>query len=359
MRKHHFFGAGPSQVPLPVIERVREHLLEYESSGRSILEIGHRNPLFISMLEQAETGILDLLDIPRETHRALFFAGGARQQFQLIPFNFMSPSAPAEYLMTDYWSEQAASAAAGFGEIRRIVCDIARDQSEPCFPDATAPVSYRHVTSNGTVNGYQLVFPIASPGCPLIADMSSDLLTRSLPDLSPDVIYAGAQKNLGCAGLSVVIGRQSVLERTSSRVPPPWSYAILCDLREPNVTPPVLSIAVAAEMIRWTRGEGGVAEMERRSRIKAHCLYSAIDANADVYCNSVAANNRSRQNVVWHMRGPEMEASFIEAAVREGLTGIRGHASAGGVRVSLYNGVSIAEAEDIARFMDVYARRVR
>ncbi len=359
MRTHHFFGAGPSQVPLPVIERIREHLLEYESSGRSILEIGHRNPLFLKMLEQAESGILDLLELSRDTHRALFFAGGARQQFQLIPINFLCAGAPAEYLMTDYWSEQAASAAEAFGAIRRITCDITREQPGSPFADSAGPVSYRHITSNGTVNGYQLILPVVSPGCPLIADMSSDLLTRRLPDIRPDVMYAGAQKNLGCAGLSVVIGHQDALGHAASRVPFHWNYAILCDRRVPDATPPVLSIAVAAEMIRWTREEGGVGEMERRSRLKAQGVYSVIDAHADVYRTTVAIQNRSRQNVVWHMRDAATEASFIEAAVREGLTGIRGHASAGGVRVSLYNGVSMAEADDIARFMDMYASHLR
>lgn len=359
MRTHPFLGAGPSQLPDPVLTRIQSSIEEYESSGRSILEIGHREPLFQNMFDEAESGLLQLLKRDPGDHRVLFFPGGGRYQFHLIPLNYLRAGTSATYILTDYWSRQAAQVAGYFGQIKTK--SFHPHDQDPGGPEIGLEgqldgQSYVHITSNGTVSGFQFKdFPECST-IPLIADMSSDLLTRLLPESSPNVMYAGTQKNLGSTGLSVVIAQRDQLLLAQKTVPPIWNYATLCDAHLPLATPPIFNIYITLEMIRWTIAEGGVEEMERRSIVKSSLIYDEINSNPDLFINSIPVHYRSRQNVVWRMRDPAEEQRFILKAKEQGITGIKGHISGGGLRVSLYNGVSITDASVIARFMARYAQ---
>jgi phosphoserine aminotransferase len=350
------FSAGPATLPLPVLEAAREHVLALPGAGASILEISHRSRAFGEVIEEAEVNLRELLEIPA-THRVLFLQGGASLQFSMVPMNLLRGSrTPAAYVVTGSWGRKAVAEARKEGPVEvgwdgeadgySTVPDL---DSLEVRPDA----AYLHVTSNETIQGVELppgFEPASKP--PLVCDASSDFLSRPLPIERYGLLYAGAQKNAGSAGLTVAIVREDLLERIPDGLPTMLDYRAHAEHRSLYNTPPVLAIDVLALVTRWVRDEvGGLEKMAERNREKAALLYEAIDASHGFYRGHAAPVARSLMNVTFRLLSEELEAAFLAEAAGRGLVELRGHRSVGGIRASIYNAMPLEGVRALAELM--------
>jgi phosphoserine aminotransferase len=352
------FAAGPAALPLQVLEQVRSELLDWHGSGSSVMEVSHRSRAFMEVAQDAERDLRELLGIPRG-YRVLFMQGGASAQFTAIPLNLAEPASTADYLLTGAWSKKASAEA---GRYCRVQIGADEAASGYCtVPEAAAlklssDAAYVHYTPNETIGGVEFPYIPDAGATPIVADMSSTLLSRPFDVARCGLIYAGAQKNIGPAGLTVVIVREELLGRARSGTPSVWDYAHVAEQASMLNTPPCFAWYVAGLVFKWLRSQGGLAAIGERNRMKAQLLYASIDASG-FYRNPVARNCRSWMNIPFTLARPALDAAFLSAAAAAGLTNLAGHRSVGGLRASLYNAVPLAAVEALSAFMKEFERR--
>lgn len=357
----HNFGAGPAALPLPVLERVHDELLDYRGSGMSILEASHRGALYDEVHEGAMAGLRRLLGGAAlgEDYEVLFMGGGARTQFGLVPWNLLPEGGSADYVVTGRWSEMAAAEAAKRGRVHEAYTSAETEHDRVPGPEELRldpGAAYVHYTSNNTVFGTQFRDVPETGPAPLVADMSSDVLSRPLDLARFGLIYAGAQKNLGPAGVTVVLVRRDLLERSPAGLPDTLSYARVAAKRSLLNTPPVFAVYVLGLVVQHLLERGGLAAAGERNREKAALLYRAIDDSGGFYRGHARPESRSWMNVTFRLPTPELEERFVTDAAEEGLVGLKGHRSVGGVRASLYNAVELASVRTLVGFMEEFRR---
>jgi phosphoserine aminotransferase len=351
------FSAGPAALPLPVLEQAREELLDWQG-GASVMEVSHRSRAFVAVAEQAESDLRELLAIP-QGYRVLFMQGGATAQFSAVPLNLAAAGATAAYVNTGHWSERAIKEARRF-----VTVGIAADESASKYTTVPAPgmlrlspgAAYLHYTPNETIGGVEFPYVPDSGGVPLVADMSSTILSRPIDVGRFGVIYAGAQKNIGPSGITVVIVRDELLGRAREGTPAVFDYRAVADAGSMLNTPPTFAWYFAGLVFQWLKREGGLAEMERRNRAKAELLYATIDGSR-FYSNPVAKDCRSWMNVPFRLARPELEQAFLAEAEAAGLAHLAGHRAVGGMRASLYNAMPLEGVAALVDFMRDFERR--
>jgi phosphoserine aminotransferase len=351
------FSPGPAVLPLEVLEKARDELLDWQGSGMSVMEISHRSNAFLDVAAQAEADLRELLAIPGN-YKVLFMQGGASAQFSLVPMNLSAPQDTADYINTGHWSQRGVTEAARYCRVH-VAGDAGGSysrvppQSELRFSGGAC---YLHYTPNETISGVEFGYIPDSNGVPLVADMSSSILSRPIDVSSFALIYAGAQKNIGPSGLTVVIVRDDLLGRARADTPHVFDYKAIADNHSMLNTPPTFAWYMAGLVFKWLKNAGGVQAMGERNRRKAATLYTAIDSS-HFYKNSVAKDSRSWMNVTFTLGRPELDAAFLAEAAAAGLMGLKGHRISGGMRASLYNAMPIEGVEKLTAFMSDFERR--
>lgn len=361
----HNFGAGPAALPLPVLERVQSELLDYRGSGVSILESSHRGKLYGEVHESAMARLRELVGgaAGGDAYEVLLLGGGARTQFGLVPWNLMRPGGSADYVVTGRWAEMAAAEAAKRGHAREVWSSAGTDYDRVPGPaevpdDALDPTgSYLHYTSNNTIFGTQFHHVPESGAVPLVCDMSSDILSRPLELERYGLVYGGAQKNLGPAGVTVVLVRRDLLPRSPAELPDMLSYAKVAEKRSLLNTPPVFAIYVLDLVLGHLLERGGLAAAAERNEEKARRLYGEIDGSGGFYRGHARPDSRSRMNVTFRLPEPALEERFVAEAAADGLVGLKGHRSVGGIRASIYSAIELDSVEALVGFMAEFARR--
>ncbi|WP_207423244.1 3-phosphoserine/phosphohydroxythreonine transaminase [Desertivirga brevis] len=344
----HNFSAGPSILPPEVLDGARKAVGDWLDQGLSILEVSHRTPEFRAVVDEAEELIRELMEIP-SGYSILFIQGGASTQFSMIPFNFMGRTGKAAYLDAGFFSKRAIAEASHFGLVDVVASSADSNYTSiPSDYSIDPSCSYFHCTSNNTIEGSQMKSFPSSP-IPLMCDMSSDILSRTIDVQQFDLIYAGAQKNMGPAGVTVVIAKDELLDNCSSKVPAMWDYRVFRDFHSLYNTPPVFSLYVMLLNLRWIKQQGGVKEMERRNNVKAEILYRELDSNP-MFHPTIVREHRSMMNVRFSIDDPEMASLFYEIATREGMVGIKAPFG-DGFRVSLYNALPLSSVEALVNTM--------
>ena len=359
-KRVHNFGAGPAILPLPVLEQVQAELLDHAGTGMSVMELSHRSAAFKEIIEQAEADLRALLDLSSD-YAVLFLQGGASLQFAMVPANLRPAGASADYVLTGSWSKAAIKEAAKGGSVRTVGStessgfDRIPSQGELDFDPKAA---YAHFTSNNTIYGTQWTTePKAPSGVPLVCDASSDVLSRPVEIQRYGLLYAGAQKNLGPAGIAVVVIRKDQLERTPGGLPALLDYRLMAEKQSLYNTPPTLVVHVVGRVLKWLRDLGGLAEIGRRNEAKAGLLYDAIDASGGFYCGHAQKESRSRMNVTFRLGSEELEQEFLKEAGAADLAGLKGHRSVGGLRASIYNACPIESVQALVEFMADFKTR--
>jgi phosphoserine aminotransferase len=354
MKKHNF-NAGPSILPRQVIEDTAKAILDFNGSGLSLMEISHRAKDFQPVVDEAEALIKELLNIP-DGYKVLFLGGGASLEFCMVPYNFLKKK--AAYLNTGTWAKKAMKEAKNFGEVVEVASSA--DANYTYIPKGfTIPMDadYLHITTNNTIYGTELKKDLDSP-IPLIGDMSSDIFSRPVDVAKYDCIYAGAQKNLAMAGVTLVIVKTDALGKVDRVIPTMLNYQTHVDKGSMFNTPPVVPVYSALLTLRWLKAQGGVAEMNRRADEKAKMLYAEIDRNK-LFVGTVKEEDRSRMNICFVMK-PEykdLEAEYYEFATAKGMVGIKGHRSVGGFRASCYNALPKESVQALIDSMQEFEKK--
>ena len=353
------FAAGPAMLPTVVLDQVRDELLDWQGTGSSVMELSHRGKPFMALAQECEALLRELLAVPAH-YKVLFMQGGARGQFAAIPLNLAGEDATLDYLNTGMWSQLALA------EARRFVAqvNVVADEAASRYSTVPAPEALRfdpraafvHYTPNETIGGVEFPYVPDSGAVPLVADMSSTLLSRPIDVARFGLIYAGAQKNLGPAGLTVVIVREDLTGHARPGTPGVWDYRAVAAEGSMLNTPPTFAWYVATLVLRWLKAAGGLAVIGERNHAKAAALYAAIDASG-FYANPVARECRSWMNVPFTLPAQELEAQFVRQARDAGLTNLEGHRSVGGMRASLYNAMPPEGVAALTAFMADFARR--
>ena len=352
------FSAGPANLPLAVLEQAREELLSWQGRGLSVMEDSHRGRQFIELAEQSERDLRELLAIPDE-YAVLFMQGGATLQFATIPMTLAGEGQGVDYLITGHWGRKASSEAAGIRPLRVVADGEALQYRSVPARDEWAQgedAAYFHYTANETLHGLEIDRPPDVDHAPLVCDMSSTLLSRPIPVDRFGLIYACAQKNIGPAGVTVVIIRHDLLERVPRNTPLAFNYRKIAAAGSMLNTPATFPWYVASLVFRWVAGQGGVAGMAERNRRKAMRLYDYIDGSG-FYANHVDPEWRSWMNVPFTLADPELNGTFLEASEAEGLYGLKGHRAVGGMRASIYNAMPEEGIEALVGFMEEFERK--
>ena len=352
----HNFNAGPSVLPKEVLEEASKAILNFNNSGLSILEIGHRTPLFESVMDEARMLVRELMKLD-DDHEVLYLHGGATVQFMQIPMNLLDEGETAAIADTGVWSTKAIQEAKFFGNVD-VVC-TSKERNYKFIPkDFTIPdhAKYLHVTSNNTIYGTQWHhYPKTS--IPLIADMSSDIFSREIDFNSFDLIYAGAQKNMGAAGTNLVVLNKNILGKIKRPIPPIMDYQLHIKAGSMLNTPPVFAVYVSMLTLRWLKENGGVAAMEKLNDQKSDLLYQAID-NSKIFKGTVAKEDRSKMNICFVTEDPSIEKRFLDFAEKNNIYGIKGHRSSGGFRVSAYNALPLSSVEYLVGKMEEFEKGI-
>lgn len=350
----HNFGAGPCILPQEVFKQASQAVLDFKD-GLSILEISHRTPEFEAVVAEAVKLVKELLNVP-EGYSVVFLQGGASLQFAMVPMNLLSEGQTASYLETGVWANKAIKEVKNFGTANIVASSkeanftyVPKDYS---IPEDSA---YFHCTSNNTIYGTEM-FSLPETNVPVVCDMSSDIMSRVIDVSKYDLIYAGAQKNIGPAGATVVIIKDSILGKTTNKIPSMLDYKQHIDGGSMYNTPPVFSIYVAMLNLRWLKSKGGVAEIEKENKAKAYALYTEIDRNP-LFKGTCAVEDRSLMNVCFVMENPELEKPFLKFAEENGIEGIKGHRSVGGFRASIYNALPITSVHTLVELMQIFAEK--
>ena len=354
------FAAGPATLPVPVLEEARRTLLAIDEVGASPLEVSHRGAWFEGVIQEAERNLRDLLGIP-DTHAVVFCQGGASQQFSMVAMNLLRGSGrPADYVLTGSWGEKAVQEARKEGEVN--VAWSGRDAGFTRVPateelDRSAGAAYLHVTSNETIHGVEWPeLPAVPGGVPVVVDMSSDFLARPVDIAGCGLIYAGAQKNAGPAGVTTVVVDRGLLARVPEGLPSLLDYRTFVESGSLYNTPPVFSIYIEMLVTRWLRDEvGGLEKQHEINREKAALLYAAIDASDGFYRGHAEPGSRSIMNVTWRLPSDELDAAFVAEAASRGMVELRGHRSVGGIRASIYTAMPVESVRALSAFMEGFA----
>jgi phosphoserine aminotransferase len=354
------FNAGPAALPLPVLERIREELLDWRGSGMSVMEMSHRSPEYESINAEAEQKLRSLLAIP-DDYAVIFVQGGGSLQFSMVPMNLCLPGKPVDVLHTGAWTAKAIS------ELKKgFPYNIAASTESEKFArlprrdeiKLSLDASYVHICTNNTIEGTQWTAIPETGAAPLVADMSSDIASRPIDVKKFGLIFAGAQKNLGPSGVTVVIVRKDLAERADKNLPTVLQYRTHIKDKSLYHTPPTFAVYVVGLVLEWIESLGGVSGIQKRNDAKATLLYNTIEASGGFYRCPVEKNSRSKMNVVFRVAGGDevVEKQFAKEAAATGLAGTPGHRSVGGIRISLYNAVTLEAVEALTSFMRDFHR---
>ena len=349
------FGAGPCILPQEVFKQASQAVLNFNDTGLSILEISHRAPEFEAVVDESIRLVKELLNVP-EGYSVLFLQGGASLQFSMVAMNLLPEGGTAAYLDSGSWASKAAKEAKLFGNVHTVASS--KESNYTFIPkgyEIPTDSAYFHVTTNNTIFGTELHQIPASP-VPLVSDMSSDIFSRQINVADFGLIYAGAQKNMGPAGVTLVIVKDELIGKSGRKLPSMLDYKIHADNKSLYNTPPVFSIYASMLNLRWLKSKGGVAEIEKENIAKASALYEEIDRNP-LFKGTCAVEDRSRMNVCFVMEKPELEKQFLAFATERGMVGIKGHRSVGGFRASIYNALPITAIHSLIDVMQEFAEK--
>lgn len=352
----HNFNSGPSVLPREVFEQASQAILDFNGSGLSILEIGHRTPLFEKVMEEARGLVRELMQLDSD-HEVLFLHGGATTQFMQVPMNLLGENDIAAYTESGTWAEKAIKEAKIFGHVE--LAASSKDSKYTRIPrnlSVSPTAAYLHITTNETIAGTQWFDIPYDCGVPLVADMSSDILSRVLEFNKFGLIYAGAQKNMGAAGVNLVVVDKNLLGKVNRVIPTILDYRN--HIREASMlnTPPVFAVYVAMLTLRWLKEQGGVAAIEKINDIKSKLFYDTLDS-LPLFVGPVAKEDRSRMNAVFLLEDPLLEKEFLDECKAEGMVGVKGHRTVGGFRVSMYNALTYESVVAITTLMKDFAQR--
>lgn len=345
----HNFGAGPAILPKEVFEEAAAAVIDYQGIGLSVLEISHRSKEFEAIIAEAESLVRELLRVP-QGYSVLFLQGGASQQFAMVPMNLLPVGGKAAYLDTGTWASKAAKEAKSIGSVEIVASSSDRNYAYiPQGYTIPADAAYFHYTSNNTIFGTE-IFEVPATDVPVVSDMSSDIFSRVIDVSQHGLIYAGAQKNVGPAGVTLVIVKDELLGKTGRTIPAIFNYEIHAKNGSLYNTPPVFAIYVTLLNLRWLKAKGGVSVIEQENIIKARTLYEEIERNS-LFVATAEEPYRSRMNVTFVMKDPSLESQFLELAKERGLVGIKGHRSVGGFRASIYNSLGLSSINVLVDLM--------
>lgn len=356
------FNAGPAALPLEAIEEAQRELVDFEGTGMSLLEHSHRDPPYEKVHREAIELLRRMLGVP-ETHHILLMQGGARGQFAVVPMNLLPRDRSADYVITGTWAKQAWEEASLLGRTR-VAANTETDKKFARIPSQDElsldrDAIYVHITSNNTLFGTQWASYPDVGGVPLVADMTSDFCSRAFDVSRFALIYAGAQKNVGPSGVTVVIVRKDLVETGRTDIPQIFRYKSFADSESLFNTPPTFAIYMMRNTLRALEKRGGIPALEEENRAKASLLYGEIDSAPDFWRAPVERDSRSHMNVVWRLPTEELESKFVKEAKAAGMAGLKGHRSVGGIRASLYNAVRLQEVETLVSLMTDFARKNR
>ena len=359
-RRVHNFGAGPAGLPLAVLEQVQAELLDFHDTGMSVMELSHRSPAFGAVIQEAEADLRTLLGLS-EDYAVLFLQGGASLQFAMVPANLRADGDSADYVLTGNWSKAALKEAAKVGSARAVgSTESSGFDRVPALGeiDFDPNAAYAHFTSNNTIYGTQWrTEPEVPAGVPLVCDASSDILSHPVDITRYGVLYAGAQKNLGPAGIAVVVVRRDLLERTPAALPALLDYRLMDEKKSLYNTPPTFAVYVVGRVVRWILELGGLEGMSRRNEAKAALLYDTIDGSGGFYRGHAQVESRSLMNVTFRLGSEDLEKEFLKQAAGADLVGLKGHRSVGGLRASIYNACPLESAQALVDFMAEFQKR--
>lgn len=357
-RKYNFY-AGPSTLPMAVLKELQEELVDYQGEGLSMIETSHRSKMYEQVHNEAISLLRQLLGVP-EDREILFLGGGATLQFSMVPMNFLGNDKSCDIVVGGAWAKKALSDAQKLGTVN-VLFDGA-ESHYTSLPDPTEvqphkDAAYLHITSNETIGGLQWQEFPDTGSVPLVCDMSSDIAGRRVPMEKFDLVYAGAQKNLGPAGVTAVIIKKDMLDSARNDLPAYLSYATHVEKNSLHNTPPVFSVYAMQKVLAWLKDQGGLEAAEKRNEEKAGLIYQAIESSGGFYVSPVERAHRSTMNVVFRLPSEELETLFIQEAEANGMLGLKGHRSVGGVRASLYNALPLEGAQALAEFMRDFAAK--
>ena len=351
------FSAGPATLPLEVLETARDELTNWHGSGMSVMEMSHRGKEYMSIHAEAEADLRTLLGIPAN-YKVLFLQGGATAQFAMVPMNLLRGKLAADYLNTGEWSKKAIKEAKKFGQVNIVASSEDRNFSyAPAFSTWTLDpnAAYVHITSNETIGGVEIFDTPDTGNVPLVADMSSNILSRPIDVSKYGLIYAGAQKNIGPAGVTVVIVREDLLGQTVPGTPTVFDYKVQAEAESMYNTPPTYGIYIAGLVFKHLLAKGGLVAMEAQNRAKAKLIYDLLDASS-LYQSPVALENRSLMNIPFTLKNPELDEEFLKGAKARGMIQLKGHRSVGGMRASIYNAMPVEGVQALADYMKEFEK---
>ncbi|WP_159882537.1 3-phosphoserine/phosphohydroxythreonine transaminase [Paenibacillus puerhi] len=353
------FNAGPAALPLEVLQKAQEQFVEYQGIGMSIMEISHRSSQYEQLNEETQSLLKELYAIP-DGYKVMFLQGGASTQFAMIPMNFLSAGQTAYYVQTGAWANKAIKEAKLYGETA-IAASSEGDKFSK-IPDVSQlrlgdNAAYLHITSNETIEGTQYAQYPDTGNVPLIGDMSSDILCRPVDVSKFGMIYAGAQKNLGPSGVTVVIVRDELVQESPKNIATMLRYDTHAKGNSLYNTPPVYSVYMVNLVLKWIRDNGGVAVMEKRNKEKTSLIYETIDRSGGFYRGVVQPDYRSLMNITFRMESEELEKKFVKESEQNGFVGLKGHRDVGGLRASTYNAVPLEACQALAAFMNDFQQR--
>jgi phosphoserine aminotransferase len=358
INRAHNFNAGPAGLPLEVMQQAQSELLDYKGTGMSIMEMSHRSKEFEAMINEAEADLRELLNVPTN-YKVIFMQGGATLQFAMIPMNFRAAGASADYIVTGAWSKKAIQEAQKLGATRAAADGKAANYNAvPEKLDLDPKAAYLYYCANETIHGVEFFKePVPPAGVPLICDTSSDFMSRPFDVTKYAYVYAGAQKNVGPAGVVVGILREDLLERVPANLPAMLDYKVQAEEKSLYNTPPCFSIYMVGLVMKWIKKLGGLPAIEARNKAKAELLYKTIDASGGFYKGHALPESRSRMNVTFRLPSEELEDTFAKEAKKLNMIGLKGHRSVGGMRASIYNAVELADVETLVQFMQEFQKK--
>jgi phosphoserine aminotransferase len=352
MERIYNFSAGPAVLPKEVLEQARDELVNWQGCGMSVMEMSHRGKEFMGIAAQAEADLRELMAIPAN-YKVLFLQGGASSQFAMVPMNLLRGKAGADYLNTGEWSKKAIKEAKKYCTVNVVASSEDKNFSYAPTQDQwklDKDAAYVHYTPNETIGGVEIFWTPKTGDVPLVADMSSTILSRPINVADFGVIYAGAQKNIGPSGLTVVIVREDLMGQTVAGTPTMFDYKTHADAESMYNTPPTYGIYVAGLVFKWLKHKGGLAAMERHNIAKANVLYDYLDTTSFYACPT-ARENRSRMNIPFTLKEAALDEAFLKGAKERGLVQLKGHRSVGGMRASIYNAMPIEGVKELVAYM--------
>jgi phosphoserine aminotransferase len=358
MRTHNF-SAGPAAIPTEVLQQAQAELLDYKGTGTSVMEMSHRGKVFMELAAEVEADLRSLMAIPTN-YKVLFLQGGGKGEFSFVPLNLLRGRQRADYVNTGHWSVEGIKEAGKYCEVDVIA--TAESQQYRAIPaqnawKPNAGAGFRHICTNETIHGVEYFWtPEINDDVPLVADMSSHILSRPVDVAKYGCIYAGAQKNIGPSGLTLVIVREDLLGAAHPLTPSVFDYTKQAANGWMLNTPPTFAVYLAGLTFKWLQQQGGLAAIEKTNIQKAQTLYAAIDDSDGFYINHVAQNDRSRMNVPFFLRDETLNQAFLDGAAARGLAGLKGHKAIGGMRASIYNAVSIDAVDALVAYMAEFRR---